>query len=109
VSSPCSSGVPVQLLPAYNALVEAALATARLHDYSGVPVRVVDAEHLVALRRRVTLLFGDYHGCPLALQAGGARRRERAWQLLEAGAVDRERLRRILATHDIAAELPDDA
>ena len=93
MSSPCSSGVPVQLLPAYNALVEAALATARLHDYSGVPVRVVDAEHLVAL----------------ALQAGGARRRERAWQLLEAGAVDRERLRRILATHDIAAELPDDA
>ena len=50
-------GVPVQLLPAYNALVEAALSTARVHDYGGVPVRVVDPEHLVAL----------------ALQAGGAR------------------------------------
>ena len=87
------AGVPVQLLPAYNALVESALATARLHDYSGVPVRVVDPEHLVAL----------------ALQAGGARRRERAWQLLEAGAVDRERLRQVLATHAMAAELPDDA
>ena len=87
------AGVPVQLLPAYNALVEAALATARVHDYTGVPVRVVDAEHLVVL----------------ALQAGGARRRERAWQLLEAGAVDRERLRQILATHAIAAEVPDDA
>ncbi len=86
-------GVPVQLLPAYNALVQAALSTARLHDYAGVPVRVVDAEHLVAL----------------ALQAGGARRRERAWQLLEAGAVDRERLRQILSTHAIAAEVPDDA
>ena len=86
-------GVPVQLLPAYNALVEAALSTARVHDYGGVPVRVVDPEHLVAL----------------ALQAGGARRRERAWQLLETGAVDRERLRRILTTHAIAAEIPGDA
>ena len=86
-------GVPVQLLPAYNALVEAALSTARVHDYGGVPVRVVDPEHLVAL----------------ALQAGGARRRERAWQLLETGAVDRERLRQVLTTHAIAAEIPDDA
>ena len=73
--------------------MEAALAAARLHDYAGVPVRVVDPEHLVAL----------------ALQAGGARRRERAWQLLEAGAVDRERLRQVLAAHAIAVELPDDA
>ena len=87
------AGVPVQLLPAYNALVEASLSTARQHDYAGVPVRVVDPEHLVAL----------------ALQAGGARRRERAWQLLEAGTVDRERLREILTTHAIAAEIPDDA
>ena len=86
-------GVPVQLLPAWNALVEAALLTARVHDYGGVPVRVVDPDHLVAL----------------ALQAGGARRRERAWQLLEAGAVDRVRLRQILTTHAIAAEIPDDA
>ena len=86
-------GVPVQLLPAYNALVRAALSTARVHDYGGVPVRVVDPEHLVAL----------------ALQAGGARRRERAWQLLETGAVDRERLQRILMTHAIAAQIPDDA
>ena len=87
------AGVPVRLLPTCNALLEAALATARVHDYAGVPVRVVDADHLVAL----------------ALQAGGARRRERAWQLLEAGAVDRERLRQILTTHAIAAEIPDDA
>ena len=85
-------GVPVQFLPAYNALVEASLSTARVHDYSGVPVRVVDPDHLVAL----------------ALQAGGARRRERAWQLLEAGAVDRERLRQILTTYAIAAEIPND-
>lgn len=86
-------GVPVQLLPAYNALVEQAVATARVHDYEGVPVRVVDPDHLVAL----------------ALQAGGARRRERAWHLLQFGGVDRQRLRTILETHAITAEIPDDA
>ena len=85
-------GVPVQLLPAYNALVKEAVVEARVHDYEGVPVRVVAPEHLVAL----------------ALQAGGARRRERAWQLLEFGNVDRERLRAILTRHAVHAEIPDD-
>ena len=82
-------GVPVQLLRAYNALVEEAVAEARVHDYEGVPVPVVGL-------------------AALALQAGGARRRERAWQLLQFGGVDRRRLRLILDTHAIAAEIPDD-
>ena len=81
-----------ELLPAYNALVEEAVAEAIEHDYEGVPVRVVDPEHLVAL----------------ALQAGGARRCERAWQLLQFGRVDRERLRAMLAAHAVDAEVPDD-
>ena len=51
--------VPVQILPAYNALVIDAIHTARAHDYQGVPGRVVDPEHLIAL----------------SLQAGGPRRR----------------------------------
>ena len=85
-------GVPVRLLPSYNDLVEAALETARVHDYEGVPVRVVGPEHVVAL----------------ALEAGGARRRERAWQLLQSGAVDRGQLQALLTAHDIPAELPDD-
>lgn len=85
-------GVPVQLLPAYNALVKEAVVESRVHDYEGVAVQVVDPEHLVAL----------------ALQAGGARRRERAWQLLELGNVDRERLRVILTRHAVHAEIPDD-
>ncbi len=85
-------GVPVQVLPAYNALVGDAVREARLHDYATVPVRVVDPEHLVAL----------------ALQAGGARRRERAWQLLQSGAVDRNRLRTVLLKHGIEVEIPDD-
>jgi hypothetical protein len=62
-------GVPVQFLPAHNALAEDAIATARTLDYDGVPVRVIGPEHLAAL----------------AFQAGGARRRERAWQLVESG------------------------
>ena len=86
-------GVPVQFLPAYNPLVEEAVMSARVHDYDGVGVRVVAPEYLTAL----------------ALQAGGARRRERAWQLLESGAVDRDALAAILAQNRIAVEIPDDA
>ena len=84
--------LPVQPLVAYNSLVEEAIDNARLHDYAGVPVRVIGPEHLIAL----------------ALQAGGARRRERAWQLLQSDEVDRPRLRAILARHGVSAEIPDD-
>jgi hypothetical protein len=86
-------GVPVQFLPAHNLLAEEAVAGARELDYEGVTVRVIDPDYLAAL----------------ALQAGGARRRERAWQLLEAGAIERSRLRALLQRHGIPAELPDDA
>jgi hypothetical protein len=84
--------VPVQFLPAHNALVADAIAEANVLDYEGARVRVINPEYLIAL----------------ALQAGGARRRERAWQLLESGVVDRERLRRLLEQHEIDAEVPDD-
>ena len=85
-------GVPVQFLPAYNQLVAEAVREARVHEYEGVAVPVIGPEHLTAL----------------ALQAGGARRRERAWQLLESGAVDRMKLRDILDAHGIAIDIPDD-
>ena len=85
-------GVPVQFLPAHNALVEEAIRHARRFEYEGAKVRVIDPEHLVAL----------------ALQAGGARRRERAWQLFEAGQIDRGRLQTLLAAHGITATIPDD-
>jgi nucleotide-binding universal stress UspA family protein len=84
--------VPVQFLPPFSPLVREAVATARVLSYEGVPVRVVAPEYLAAL----------------ALQAGGARRRERAWQLLESGQVDREELRRLCARHDVKVEIPDD-
>jgi hypothetical protein len=57
-----------------------------------VQVRVIDPEHLAAL----------------AFQAGGPKRRERAWQLLETGGVDRQRLRSLLATHGITMEIGDE-
>jgi hypothetical protein len=84
-------GVPVQFLPAHNELAEAAVHSARTLDYGGVPVRVIDPEHLVAL----------------AFQTGGRRRRERAWQMLDAGAVDRQRLRTLLAAHGVTIEIDD--
>lgn len=87
------AGVPVQFLPVHNDLAEAAVTKAQVHDYEGEPVRVVDPEHLTAL----------------ALQAGGPRRRERAWLLLETGLVNRKRLREMLKAHAIAARIPDDA
>ena len=42
-------GVPVQFLPAYNLLLEEALAEAREISYEEVPTRVVRAEHLIAI------------------------------------------------------------
>jgi hypothetical protein len=80
-------GVPVQFLPAHNALAEEAVATARTLDYEGVPVRVIGPEHLAAL----------------AFQAGGGRRRERAWQLIESGSVDKTKLDGLLEKHGIIA------
>ena len=85
-------GVPVQFLPAHNLLAENAVTSARTLDYAGVPVRVVDPEHLAAL----------------AFQAGGPKRRERAWQLLETGGVDRQRLRTLLAAHGITIDIDDE-
>ena len=42
-------GVPVQFLPAYNPLLEEAMAEAREILYEEVPARVVRAEHLIAI------------------------------------------------------------
>ena len=78
-------GVPVQLIPAYNDLVEAAITKARVHDYDDVPVRVTPPEHLVAI----------------AFQTGGGKRRERAFQLLETADIDRDLIDELLSRHGI--------
>ncbi|MCP3960891.1 MAG: hypothetical protein GY719_23850 [bacterium] len=82
-------GVPVQFLPAYNQLVEEAIEKARVLDYEGVAVRVASPEHLVAL----------------AIEAGGSKRRERALQLLESDAVDRQGLAALLGDHGLPVEI----
>ena len=42
-------GIPVQFLPAYNSLIEEAVAQAREIDYENVATRVARAEHLIAI------------------------------------------------------------
>jgi hypothetical protein len=68
-------GVPVQFLPAHNALAEEAIEKAADLDYEGVPVRVVRPEYLAALY--------------LEPGARTSKRRERAAALMESSALDR--------------------
>jgi hypothetical protein len=79
--------LPVQFLPAHNALADEALRTAATLDYQGVAVRVVRPEHLIALY----------------LEAGARtpRRRERAALLAESPHVDQQRLRDLLERHGL--------
>lgn len=79
--------VPVQILPAYNALVEEAVETARSVVLDGVDVRVVDPEHLAAI----------------ALQTGGDVRRLRALQLVSSGAADLTSLNALLQRFGLPA------
>ena len=78
-------GVPVQFLPAYNALIEEALAQAREIDYEGVSTRVVQAEYLIAI----------------CLQTGRARDRARVAMLREQAHLDDELLADILKRHQL--------
>lgn len=78
-------GVPVQLIPAYNDLVELAITDARVLDYEDVAVQVTPPEHLIAI----------------ALQTGGGKRRERAFQLLETADIDRDLVDELLSRYGI--------
>lgn len=75
-------GVPVQFLPAHNALADEAIETAATLDYGGVPVRVVRPEYLVALY--------------LEPGARTLKRRERAAALRESTSIDPALLAEIL-------------
>jgi hypothetical protein len=78
-------GVPVQFLPAYNALIEETVAQAREIDYEGVPARVARAEHLIAI----------------SLQTGRAKDRARVAMLREQAHLDHELLADILKRHQL--------
>jgi hypothetical protein len=79
-------GVPVQFLPAYNALLEEALAEARETRYEATLTRVVRAEHLLAI----------------ALQTGRDKDRERVRLLREQARLDHNYLTDVLARHKLA-------
>jgi len=81
------AGWPVQFLPADTALLQEALAAAVEKDVEGTPARVLTAEHIAAI----------------ALETGRAKDKARVLQFIEAGAVDLNRLREILAHHGLSS------
>ena len=81
------AGWPVQFLPAGTALLQEALAAAVEKDVEGTPARVLTAEHIAVI----------------ALETGRAKDKARVLQFIEAGAVDLNRLREILAHHGLSS------
>jgi hypothetical protein len=77
--------VPVQFLPAYNALLEEALREARDTSYENVPTRVVGAEHLIAI----------------CLQTGRDKDRERVRLLRDQAEIDMNVLAGVLQRHGL--------
>jgi hypothetical protein len=78
-------GVPVQFLPAYNALLEEALREAHETPYQATSTRVLRVEHLVAI----------------CLQTGRAKDRERVRILREQATLDHEYLAAVLRRHQL--------
>src|SRR6266542_1257297 len=78
-------GVPVQFLPAYNALLEEALREARETPYEEVSARVMRAEHLIAI----------------CLQTGRHKDRERVRILREQAELDMSYLAGVLQRHGL--------
>ena len=81
-------GVPVQFLPAYNALVEEALREARETAYEDTPTHVLRAEHLVAI----------------CLQTGRDKDRERVRIFREQAELDLKYLAEVLQRHGLEAK-----
>lgn len=81
-------GVPVQFLPAYNALLEEALREARDTEYEQTPARVLRAEHLVAI----------------CVQTGRDKDRQRVRIFMEQAQLDNDRLIDILKRHQLEAK-----
>jgi hypothetical protein len=78
-------GIPVQFLPAYNALVEEALNKAQEVMFEGVPTRVLRSEHLVAI----------------CMQTGRTKDRDRVRILREQAKLDLNFLAEILRRHQL--------
>jgi hypothetical protein len=78
-------GVPVQFLPAYNALIEEALKEAQDTTYENVPTRILRSEYLIAI----------------ALQTGRSKDRERVRILREQAKLNMRLLVEILKRHQL--------
>ncbi len=76
---------PVQFIPAFSPLTEAAMQNAETADYEGVPLRVVSADYLAVL----------------ALSVGRAKDSARILALLEAASTSRDRIASLAARHGL--------
>lgn len=85
-------GLPVQMLPAPDALAEEAIATAAELDYDGRPVRVIRPEYLVAMWSQGS--------------ARTEKRRLRAATLMEDVEMDRELLNDLVRRYNLS--IPDE-
>lgn len=88
VESECVNieGVPVQFLPAFDGLLQEALAEARTFDYQGVSARVMRAEYLAAI----------------CVQTGRPKDRLRVQTLVESDGFDVGKFNRILGQYQLA-------
>ncbi len=78
-------GMPVQFLPAYNPLLEEALAEARETRYAETTTRVLRPEHLAAIM----------------IQTGRDKDRQRFSTFMEEAELDADYLRRVLERHQL--------
>ena len=78
---------PVQFIPAFSSLTEAAIREAETGDLDGVPLRVVRADYLAVI----------------ALSVGRAKDFARILALRESGAVADEQISELAARYDLAA------
>ena len=78
-------GTPVQFLPAYNALLQEALAYAKGVDYAGTPTKVLSAEHLAAI----------------SVQTGRAKDQLRVIAFIESGILDMDKVQDILVRYNL--------
>ena len=82
-------GVPVQMLPAYNALVEEALEKAVEKKFKGIKTRVLGPEYLMAIM----------------LQTGRAKDMARLAQFMEEAEFDRDQYVKILTTYGLKKKM----
>jgi hypothetical protein len=78
-------GIPVQLIPVYNGLIEEAVKNARESEYKGVKIPILTAEYLIAI----------------SLQTYRPKDRERLVKFLEEARINGLELGKILKSHGL--------